>query len=145
MHQKCAACSFRIGRVVDMHLAHRSLPVSREYRHQAKPDAEIGMWLCLVLIFARDMERPKCQVHVHGHARHFHARSVIDHDLIVTSLYVQVPTDTIFCDYLAWELGLRQKWYWFTRGHIEAIWRCVLSTIHRCSVIAARRTFFLAI
>ena len=33
-------------------------------------------------------------VHVHGHARHFHAHLVIDHDLIVTSLYVQVPTDT---------------------------------------------------
>ena len=94
MHQKCAACSFRIARVVDMHLARRSLPVSREYRHQAKPDAEIGMWLCLVLIFARDMERPKCQVHVHGHARHFHARSVIDHDPIVTSVCVQVPRDT---------------------------------------------------
>ena len=40
-------------------------------------------------------------------------------------LCVQMPTDTIFCDYLAWELGLRQKWYWFTRGHIEAIWRSV--------------------
>ena len=145
MHQKCAACSFRIARVVDMHLARRSLPVSREYRHQAKPDAEIGMWLCLVLIFARDMERPKCQVHVHGHARHFHARSVIDHDLIVTSLYVQVPTDTIFCDYLVWELRLQQKFYWFMRGGIEAIWRCVVSRIHRCSVIAALRTFFLAI
>ena len=94
MHQKCAACSFRIACVVDMHLARRSLPVSREYRHQAKPDAEIGMWLCLVLIFARDMERPKCQVHVHGHARHFHARSVIDHDPIVTSVCLQVPRDT---------------------------------------------------
>ena len=102
-------------------------------RHVALPAAHIR---------ERDMERPKCQVHVHGHARHFHARSVIDHDLIVTSLHVQVPTDTIFCDYLAWELGLRQKWYWITRGGIETIWRCVLSTIHRCSVITARPTFF---
>ena len=72
------------------------------------------------------------------------ARAVV-RDLMMTSLCVQMPTDTIFCDYLAWELGLRQKWYWFTRGHIEAIWRCVLSTIHRCSVITARPTFFLAI
>ena len=70
---------------------------------------------------------------------------MISDDSIVTSVYVQVPTDTIFCDYLVWELGLRQKYYWFVRGGIEAIWRFVLSTIHRCSVIAARRTFFLAI
>ena len=135
----------RIGRVVDMCVARRSLPVSREYRHQAKPDAEIGMWRCLVLIFARDMERPKCRVHVHGHARHFPARSVIGHDPIVISVCLQMPTDTIFCDYLAWELGLRQKSYWIMRGHIEAIWCCVLSTIHHCSVITARPTFFLAI
>ena len=79
---------------MDMHLAHRPLPVSRGYRHQAKPDAEIGMWCCLVLIFARDMERPKCRVHVHGHARHFSARSVIDHNPIVTSVCVQVNRDT---------------------------------------------------
>ena len=97
------------------------------------------MALCAkTLIFARDGERPECQVHVHGHARHFPARSVIYHDPIVTSVCVQVPTDTIFCDYLAWELGLRQKWYWFTRGGIEAIWRFVLSRMHHCSVIAAR-------
>ena len=36
----------------------------------------------------------KCQVHVHGHARHFPARSVIYHDPIVTSVCVQVPRDT---------------------------------------------------
>jgi len=77
-----------------MYVARRSLPVSREYRHQAKPDAKIGMWRCLVLIFARDMERPKCRVHVHGHARHFSARSVIDHNPIMTSVCVQVPRDT---------------------------------------------------
>ena len=72
------------------------------------------------------------------------ARAVV-RDLMMTSLCVQVPRDTVFCDYLAWELRLRQKWYWITRGGIEAVWRCVLSTIHRCSVIAARPTFFLAI
>jgi len=72
------------------------------------------------------------------------ARAVVRY-LKMTSLCVQVPRDTIFCDYLAWMHGLRQKSYWIARGHIEAIWRCVLSTIHRCSVIAARRTFFLAI
>ena len=94
MHQKCAACSFRIARVVDMHLARRSLPVSRESRHQAKPDAEIGMWLCLVLIFAGDGERPECKVHVHGHARHFPARSVISDAPMTASLCVQVPRDT---------------------------------------------------
>ena len=84
----------RIALGLFMGVARRSLLVSREYRHQAKPDAEIGMWRCLLLIFARDMERPKCRVHVHGHARHFPARSVIDHDPIVISVCVQVPRDT---------------------------------------------------
>ena len=70
---------------------------------------------------------------------------MISDDSIVTSVYVQVPTDTIFCDYLVWELRLQQKFYWFMRGGIEAIWRCVVSQMHRCSVIAALRTFFLAI
>ena len=65
------------------------------------------------------------------------ARAVVRY-LKMTSLCVQVPRDTILTDYLAWELQLRQKFYWFMRGGIEAIWRCVLSTIHRCSVIAAR-------
>ena len=105
-----------------MHLARRSLPVSREYRHQAKPDAEIGMWLCLVLIFARDMERPKCRVHVHGHARHFPARSVIDHDPIVISVCLQMPTDTILTDVLAWVHRAQQQFYWKTRDIIATVW-----------------------
>ena len=71
------------------------------------------------------------------------ARAVVRY-LKMTSLCVQVPRDTILTDYLAWELRLRQKFYWLMRGGIEAIWRCVQSTIHRCSVIAARPTFFLA-
>ena len=66
-------------------------------------------------------------------------------DLMVTSVYVQVPEDTIFCDVLIWEHRLRQKFYWTMRGGIEAIWSFVISRIHHCSVIAARQTFFLAI
>ena len=39
-----------------MNLALRSLGVSRESRHQAKPHADFGIWLGLVPGFARDAE-----------------------------------------------------------------------------------------
>ena len=48
-----------------MNPALRSLHISREYEHQAKPHADFGIWLGLVPVFARDGERPTCQVHVH--------------------------------------------------------------------------------
>ena len=48
-----------------MNLALRSLHISREYEHQAKPHADFGIWLGLVPGFARDGERPTCHVHVH--------------------------------------------------------------------------------
>ena len=47
-----------------MNLALRSLHISREYEHQAKPHADFGIWLGLVPVFARDGERPTCHVHV---------------------------------------------------------------------------------
>ena len=55
----------RIALGLFMGVARRSLGVSRESRHQAKPHADFGIWLGLVPVFTRDGERPTCQVHVH--------------------------------------------------------------------------------
>ena len=42
-------------------------------------------------------------VHVHHHAALlFVARPVLVYVPIITSVYVQVPTDTVFCDYLVY-------------------------------------------
>ena len=113
---------------------------------------DVAVWSCSEFGMAAGMEGagwmarlgPEQRV-IEGHcSRVVLLAHAVVRDPIMTSLCVQVPRDTIFCGVGAWVHQAQQKFYWAMRGGIEAIWRCVLSGIYRCSVTAARPTFFLA-